>query len=107
MVSVVGLGLMILLMVVVCVLLIGIKCQTRKEHRAGPGLDSGHDATAAISVYGHDITINQPKVVVVVVEVLKQQVTKQKVSISSHGTNSENSKIIFQITKISLSYSSV
>lgn len=48
MVAVVGLGLMILLMVVVCVLLISIKCQTRKEHRAGPGLDDGHDVTAAI-----------------------------------------------------------
>lgn len=63
MVSVVGLGLMILLMVVVCVLLISIKCQTGKEHRAGLGLDDGHDVTAAI---GHDTTINQPKVVVVV-----------------------------------------
>lgn len=66
MVSVVGLGLMILLMVIVCVLLISIKCQTRKEHRAGPGLDDGHDVTVAIFVYGHDTTINQPKVVVVV-----------------------------------------
>lgn len=53
MVSVVGLGLMILLMVVICVLLISIKCQTRKEHRAGPGLDDGHDVMAAIFVYGH------------------------------------------------------
>lgn len=71
MVSLVGLGLMILLMVVVCVLLISIKCQTRKEHRAGPGLDDGHDVMAAIFVYGCDTTINQPKVVVVIL-VLKQ-----------------------------------